>query len=722
MDLAVKEALREGVAAHNAGSLQEAERFYRVILQTQPTHPDANHNLGLIAVALNKIGVALPLFKTALEENPKIEQFWLSYIDALTRQKRFKDAKRVIKKAKKAGFVGKKFKIAEVQLKRNPQELAKKPSVGLNAPSEEDINDMLSSYQGGRYEDAERLAISITQRFPEHQPGWKILGVVFGQTGRIPEALVALKKAIALTPEDAEAHTNLGVMLQELGRLEEAATSYRQAITAKPDYIDAHYNLGVTLQGLNKLLEAEASYTHTTKLKPDFAEAHNNLGSAQHELGRLKEAEVSYRQAIALKPDYAVAHYNLSNMLNGLRRLEEAQASYRRAIALKPDYAVAHYNLGNTLKELGLLEEAEASYRKTISLKPDFSEARSNLGNTLQELGRLEEAEVIHQEAIDLEPGFAEGYNNLGSTLKDLGRLEEAEASYREAIALKPGYVDATYNLGVLLYEGGHYKKASNQFTLIDSRMSKSYLLRCLYLQGQRSKFYDQLNYMVKQGENNALIGSIISQSNARYGVSKHNPFCNEPLDYVLQADLLDQCDFKTIFVNSSALILGGQQVQYRSQVLLTNGVQTAGNIFTQAGPVTDEIQKIIHSEIKKYRVRFNSSTEGLIKSWPADYRLYGWLVSMKSGGELNAHMHERGWMSGSIYVNVPPRSNSDSGNLVVGLSDVNNRLGGAENRKSINVVTGSLCLFPSSLHHYTIPFEAEEDRVVLAFDVIGND
>jgi hypothetical protein len=28
------------------------------------------------------------------------------------------------------------------------------------------------------------------------------------------------------------------------------------------------------------------------------------------------------------------------------------------------------------------------------------------------------------------------------------------------------------------------------------------------------------------------------------------------------------------------------------------------------------------------------------------------------------------------------------------------------------------MCLFPSSLLHYTIPFEAEEDRTVLAFDV----
>ena len=81
----------------------------------------------------------------------------------------------------------------------------------------------------------------------------------------------------------------------------------------------------------------------------------------------------------------------------------------------------------------------------------------------------------------------------------------------------------------------------------------------------------------------------------------------------------------------------------------------------------------------------------------------------MKSGGELNSHMHERGWISGSIYINVTPKVNSDSGNLDVELGDLKNELGEGKNRKNINVVTGSLCLFPSSLHHYTPPFISEK-------------
>ena len=101
MKLTIKEALQQGIAAHKDGKHQEAERLYRAIMQSQPTHPDANHNLGVLAVSVNKADAALPLFKTALEANPKIEQFWLSYIDALIKEKHFDTAKQVLEQAKK---------------------------------------------------------------------------------------------------------------------------------------------------------------------------------------------------------------------------------------------------------------------------------------------------------------------------------------------------------------------------------------------------------------------------------------------------------------------------------------------------------------------------------------------------------------------------------------------------------------------------------------------
>ena len=159
--------------------------------------------------------------------------------------------------------------------------------------------------------------------------------------------------------------------------------------------------------------------------------------------------------------------------------------------------------------------------------------------------------------------------------------------------------------------------------------------------------------------------------------------------------------------------VLDNDLTSFKSkQLLLTKGNQTAGNIFSQVDFATDEIQKIIRLEIDKYRTHFKDSEEGFLKNWPSNYDLNGWLVNMKSGGNLSPHMHENGWVSGSVYINVPPKLKADSGNLVVSIEDEQSNL--EENKKSIDVVTGSLCLFPSSLHHYTIPFESNEERIVL--------
>jgi len=144
-------------------------------------------------------------------------------------------------------------------------------------------------------------------------------------------------------------------------------------------------------------------------------------------------------------------------------------------------------------------------------------------------------------------------------------------------------------------------------------------------------------------------------------------------LSYVLKTDLSSQYDFEKIFVKTARVILNENRIQNRVKSLLTNGYQTSGNLFSLERDLTEDIQNIIRLEIGKYIVDFKDSEEGLITRWPAEYTLYSWLVSMKSGGELQPHMHELGWISGSVYINVPSKSKVESGNLVVWIEEKNN-------------------------------------------------
>ena len=718
MELIAAQALQKAIEAHKAGRLQEAEVLYKGILQTQPKQPDANHNLGVIAISLNQSDLALPFFKTALEAKLNQEQFWISYISALIKANQLDIAKSVLGQGRKLGLGGGKVDALEAQLKlssavqdsesilqkqtppfteQRKKVSAKKekkkstssnrqnPNQVLN-PFQMEVNVLVEHYQKSQYVQAENVAKKLTQRYPNHQFSWKVLGAIFKQTGRLQESLIVNQKAVELVQNDAEAHSNLGTALQELGRLEDAEASYKKAIAIKPDLAEAHYNLGITLKELGRLEDAEASYKKAISIKPDLAEAHNNLGITLQELGRLEDAEASYKKAISIKPAYAEAHSNLGITLKELGRLEDAEDSYKKAIAIKPDYAEAHYNFGNMLTELGRLEHAEESYRKAIAIKPDYAEA----------------------------------YINLGNTLKELGRLDDAEKSYKKVVTLKPDFAGGLYNLGISLYETGRYDQAGELLKLIDFEHSQEYLLRCLYAQNNKIKFYELLDYLISRGEANSIIGSLSCRAEIRYGIAKLNSFCNDPFKYVLKTDLSEKYDFLNIFIKPITKILNQDKSQDKVQQLLSNGRQTFGNIFALEREFTEKIKKIIYFEIERYRVYFKDSEEGLIKKWPIQYSLNGWIVSMKSGGKLRPHMHERGWISGSVYINVPSKSRTDSGNLVVCIDDEDYLVDGKTTHENIiDVTTGSLCLFPASLLHYTIPFESEEDRIVLAFDVI---
>lgn len=78
MTSAIHQALQQGIEAQRKGNLREAERLYRAVLKIYPKNAEANHNLGLLAVAANKPTIAISLFKTALDADRSVEQYWLS--------------------------------------------------------------------------------------------------------------------------------------------------------------------------------------------------------------------------------------------------------------------------------------------------------------------------------------------------------------------------------------------------------------------------------------------------------------------------------------------------------------------------------------------------------------------------------------------------------------------------------------------------------------------
>ncbi|MFL2494241.1 MAG: tetratricopeptide repeat protein [Porticoccaceae bacterium] len=366
--------------------------------------------------------------------------------------------------------------------KKKKEKKSQKLNYLVTEPSQSEQYAVLQHYQSGNYIYTEKVALSLTQKYPNHEFGWKVLAAVLQNFGRIPEALSAALKVIKIAPGDAEARFNLGKVLEELERLKEAETSYRDAIVLKPKFPEAHFNLGTTLKKLGKFDAAEASFKRALEIKAEFnlalielgnllkqqgrlEEACANfqkavdlssrdvialgkLGASLYDLGRLEEAKLIYEKSINVEPNDPITWNNLGNLYKSLNRLEQAEITYRKSLSLDSGFAVGHVNLAIVLQEMGKFKGAEESCRNAIALDPNFAEAHLNLGIALQSLQSLKEAKSSYEQAILLNPIYTDAHNNLGVTLQKLNRLDEARICFNKAVELNPNYADGHRNLG----------------------------------------------------------------------------------------------------------------------------------------------------------------------------------------------------------------------------------------------------------------------------------
>ena len=417
MELTIDQALQKGVEAHKAGQVQEADRLYTATLKAQPKHPDANHNMGVLAVGVGKVQEALPFFKTALEANPSVAQFWLSYIDTLIKLERLAEAKAVLDQAKSSGSTGEGF----AELEQTLKEVNKEPLGCTNAAPEEDqaqpnILESLKLDQAirlakkkaneGSSEGAKRIYQDILVKFPKNK--------------RARDGLKALT----------------GGPVGKASKVQQPPQDQQQSV--------------INLYNQGQLQQALEQVTVLLQQFPNSSFLYNICGAVYKELGQLDASIEAYKKSIAVKPDYEDAWNNIGSAFKSQGKLEEAIEAYNKALAIKPDYAVAHNNMGNALKEQGKLEEAIEAFNKALAIKPNYAKAYNNVGNSLKEQGKLEEAIEAYKKALAKKPDYTDAYNNIGIVLQEQGKLEEAIEAYRKVLAIKPDYGNAKHMLSSL--------------------------------------------------------------------------------------------------------------------------------------------------------------------------------------------------------------------------------------------------------------------------------
>jgi protein O-GlcNAc transferase len=277
-----KQTLAAAMAHHRAGRLNDAERLYQRVCDTDPKNARAFHLLGVVAHQLRR-----------------------------------PDA---------ASLVGR--------------------AVVLDPDFAEAHNDRgVILAANGLFEDALSCFERAVALNPGYLEARNNLGRGLRSIGRFDEALTQFELVLKNTPASPVAHFNLASVFELIGRKPDAEKHYRSAIALRPDFVDAYIHLASLLQGADRLPEALAHAERAVTLRPDSAGARNNLGNILGTMGRRDDAIAQYETALTIDPGSFMAHYNCGVVLRGETRIAEARAHFARALALKPDFPEAELAL-----------------------------------------------------------------------------------------------------------------------------------------------------------------------------------------------------------------------------------------------------------------------------------------------------------------------------------------------------------------------------------------
>jgi tetratricopeptide (TPR) repeat protein len=122
--------------------------------------------------------------------------------------------------------------------------------------------------------------------------------------GRLEEAVVSYRAFVIVDSTNAAAWRGLANALHRLEQYPEALQALDRAVAITPDDFAIRFNRGLTLSELGRFDDAVAELEAAQRLRSDFAPVWTELGAAKALAGRVSEARSDWTRALALDSSY----------------------------------------------------------------------------------------------------------------------------------------------------------------------------------------------------------------------------------------------------------------------------------------------------------------------------------------------------------------------------------------------------------------------------------
>ena len=372
-----------------------------------------------------------------------------------------------------------------------------------------------------------------------------------------------------------------------------------------------------------------------------------------------------------------------------------------------------------TLINEGNFNEVVNKYKKIVEIEPNNYKAHNNLGNALKELGKLKEATTSYRQAVKIQPDYSKAHFNLGNILNDFGKFKEAIPNLLLALKIKPNFNDAHNCLAISYKKLKKFEKAITHNQKANTSESRAQILQCLYVLKKTNEYSKYLSKLCKNDPKNIKAASISTFVSNQLKLDNIYPFCKNPFKFIFIKNIKSNfIPFKKS-INSLINECNNLNSVWESRTT-KNGFQSKGNLFKfQTLPIVN-LKNIVLEMIDEYKIKYKKKSDGFISQWPNKFSLLGWYNRLLKHGYQQSHIHPGGWLSGCFYLKMPKLIKEGEGAINFSLHGYDYPIVNSDIPcYQYSPKEGDLVLFPSSLFHKTLPFSSNQERHVIAFDII---
>lgn len=594
------------------------------------------------------------------------------------------------------------------------------------------LQQALSAHQKGDIKQAEKLYLEQLQRNPADTNALQLLGTLYASQGRLEQATQMMQKSLSINTSQMPVHANLAICYKRLGWFAQAQKQYQTMIELDGNYRSAYESLIRLLIESEEFDAAREWIDLTLECFADDlmfllvdAEISRHLGQFSEAINKYsillskhpEQIDVRHDYALTLRlsgdPKAALEHYsilrskgvesyqlfhNMANALSDLGNLNEAIVGYRKAISLRPGYVQSHVNLNELLWEVGDKENFLVSFHQTFPFDVNNLELKFSY---CQFLLRLTE----YQQCVDflnLIPKFtdksAKYYALMGKAHLGLGLGDDGVNYLRMASKFKDAGSEVNIELAEALIETGAIGEAEQRLEEVlintpDNQLALALRGVCWRLLGDpREKQLNDYDNLVKEYQIALPAGFASTQE-----------FCHRLNEYLAKLHT---------------------STNQPLEQTLTGGTQTRGNLFDDKEPIIQDLirslKQVIETYIKTTKIRMPGYTDTYFSKSSETVFAGSWSVRLKSGGHHTSHVHPMGTLSSAFYVALPKEvehSENNEGYFILGKPNVKTLIA-LKAQRAVEPAIGKLVLFPSYMWHSTLPFESEQYRTTVAFDV----